>query len=327
MQMALRTDERVRFMDEIISGVQVIKMYAWEKPFAQLIAMARKMELNVVRKNSYVRAIFMSFVLFTTRMSVFCSMLSITLLYGADQISAAKVFVITSYFTILSYSMSQMFVRGIAEVSEAHVAFKRLQKFLELEEKNVSQIQNGSNDAHNFSKLIISENVSVSLQNVTAQWELPADKTLSKKKAKKLKSKYYVNENGIEQTNGNGAGKWPTLGNMNAELPRGKLIGVIGQVGAGKSSLLQAILRELPLKSGSIDINGTLSYAGQEPWVFAGTVRQNILFGQEYNKERYDEVIKTCSLTTDFEQLPHGDRTIIGERGTSLSGGQKARVK
>lgn len=186
-----------------------------------------------------------------------------------------------------------MFVRGVAESSEALVGFKRLQSFLDLEEKKIIQNKNES--------IFVKENISVALQNVTAHWELPGDKTSSS--------------------------KWQTLNNLNAELPRGKLIGVIGQVGAGKSSLLQAILRELPLKSGSIDINGTLSYASQEPWVFAGTVRQNILFGQEYNKERYDAVIKSCSLTTDLEQLPNGDRTVIGERGTSLSGGQKARVK
>lgn len=135
LQMALRTDERVRFMDEIISGVQVIKMYAWETPFAKLIAMARKLELNVVRKVSYVRALFMTFALFTTRMAVFCTMLSIVLLYGSDQITAAKVFVITSYFGIVSQSVSQLFVRGVAELSETFVAFRRLQGFLEMEEK------------------------------------------------------------------------------------------------------------------------------------------------------------------------------------------------
>lgn len=80
-------------MDEIISGVQVIKMYAWEKPFTKLITLARKMELKIVRKSAYVRGLYMTFMLFTTRMALFCTMLSIALLYGADQITAAKVFV------------------------------------------------------------------------------------------------------------------------------------------------------------------------------------------------------------------------------------------
>lgn len=119
----------------------------------------------------------------------------------------------------------------------------------------------------------------------------------------------------------------PTLNDLNIEFPKGKLIGVIGAVGAGKSSLLQVLLRELESESGSISINGSISYACQEPWVFAASVRQNILFGQEYDRDRYDAVIRTCALMKDFEQFENGDLTIVGERGTSLSGGQKARVK
>lgn len=86
------------------------------------------------------------------------------------------------------------------------------------------------------------------------------------------------------------------------------------------------ILGELDVVVGSIKVNGTISYASQEAWVFAATVRQNILFGQDYDKERYNEIVKVCALQTDFEQFPNGDLTLVGERGTSLSGGQKARI-
>lgn len=120
--------------------------------------------------------------------------------------------------------------------------------------------------------------------------------------------------------------KQPSLNNINVEFKKGKLIGVVGPVGAGKSSLLQALLRELPLESGYMVVNGVISYAAQEPWVFAGTVRQNILFGLEMDRDRYDAVVKACALLKDFEQLEYGDKTIIGERGASLSGGQKARI-
>lgn len=119
----------------------------------------------------------------------------------------------------------------------------------------------------------------------------------------------------------------PTLNNVNVSLPKGKLIGIVGPVGSGKTSLLHAFLHELPLQSGSIKINGTISYASQEPWTFAASVRQNILFGQEFDRERYDAVVECCALTKDFEQLENGDLTLIGDRGASMSGGQKARVK
>jgi ATP-binding cassette subfamily C (CFTR/MRP) protein 4 len=93
-----------------------------------------------------------------------------------------------------------------------------------------------------------------------------------------------------------------------------------------QTSLFHALLKELPLSEGTISINGTISYASQEPWLFVGSVRQNILFGEPYNKERYREVIRVCALRTDFDQLPFGDKTMVGERGVSLSGGQRARI-
>lgn len=119
----------------------------------------------------------------------------------------------------------------------------------------------------------------------------------------------------------------PTLKNINADFAKGKLIGIVGSIGSGKSSLLQALLRELPVESGSVSVCGEISYACQEPWVFAGSVRQNILFGQEMDRNRYDMVVKACDLAKDFEQMEFEDRTLVGERGASLSGGQKARIK
>lgn len=122
-------------MDEIISGVQVIKMYAWEKPFVKLINVARKMELRALRKTSHIRGFHMVFILFTTRMALFCTMLTIIELYGSDHITAAKIFVIASYFSVISHMMSQRFSRGISECAEVMVALKRLETFLYLDEK------------------------------------------------------------------------------------------------------------------------------------------------------------------------------------------------
>lgn len=106
----------------------------------------------------------------------------------------------------------------------------------------------------------------------------------------------------------------------------GHLCAVIGPVGSGKSSLLNIILKELIPESGDVIVNGILSYAPQEPWLFAASVRQNILFGLPYDRDRYGIVIKVCALIRDFQLLPYGDRTIVGERGITLSGGQRARI-
>lgn len=133
-------------MDEIISGVQVIKMYAWEAPFSNLVSTARKLELQIIRKTSFVRGLYMTFSLFTTRAAVFCTMLAIALLYGSNEISADKVFVVSSYYSIIAITMSQLFVRGVAEAAECLVAIKRLEKFLTLDEKQTNQITNGSHE-------------------------------------------------------------------------------------------------------------------------------------------------------------------------------------
>jgi ATP-binding cassette subfamily C (CFTR/MRP) protein 4 len=93
-----------------------------------------------------------------------------------------------------------------------------------------------------------------------------------------------------------------------------------------QTSLLNAILKELPISSGTIMVGGTISYASQEPWLFTGSIRKNILFGQPLNRSRYRQVVRVCALERDFHLLPYGDRTIVGERGITLSGGQRARI-
>lgn len=117
-----------------------------------------------------------------------------------------------------------------------------------------------------------------------------------------------------------------TLTNIDLHIKPGSLCIVVGQVGSGKSSLLQLLLKELPLNSGTVEVSGKVSFASQEPWLFVSTARDNILFGEEYNKTKYKDVVKVCALEKDFQQLPNGDRTLITEKGVSLSGGQRARI-
>jgi ATP-binding cassette, subfamily C (CFTR/MRP), member 4 len=312
LQTALRTDERIRLMDEIINGIQVIKFYAWENSFKKLIYNAREKELKVIRKSSYIRALYMTFMLFTTRSALFCTILAMIIL--KNQITASKVFVISSYFQIISVVMSQMFVRGIAELAECFVVIKRLQSFLEYEEKEIAMIEsNKSNIKNHMQNCKSDSDIVIALKNVNCRWktvEESAEYKLDKLDPLKLKE--------IE-------GKM-TLSNISIEIKRGILVGVLGPVGSGKSSLLQVLLQELPISSGEMSIHGKLSYATQEPWIFPGSVRQNITFAAELNKKRYDNVIQACALKKDFETFSDADETFIGERGISLSGGQKARL-
>lgn len=283
---AIRTDERVRLMDEIISGIQVIKMYVWEKPFAKMVSLARKLELREVIKTSYIRGLFMTFQITTTRIAMFGTLT--TLVLFGNKLSADKVFVFQAYFTALAFSMSMQFVRGVAEIAETLVSIKRLEEFLMLEE-----FQGNNSEGRNISTREDGKD-GVILNHVTAKWIASV--------------------------------KDDTLKYIDLRVKRGDLIAIIGQVGSGKTSLLQAILGELTLSGGSINISGKISYACQEPWVFASTIRQNIVFGRTFDRKRYNEVIRVCALERDFKQFPYGDLTLVGERGSSLSGGQKARI-
>lgn len=120
--------------------------------------------------------------------------------------------------------------------------------------------------------------------------------------------------------------RYKTLVDLNIQIKSGKLYAIIGSVASGKSSIFQILLGELPIYSGDVLINGDLSYASQDPWLFSSTVRNNILFGLPFDKIRYQQTVKHCALLTDFQQLPLGDKTLVGERGCALSGGQRARV-
>jgi ATP-binding cassette subfamily C (CFTR/MRP) protein 4 len=117
------------------------------------------------------------------------------------------------------------------------------------------------------------------------------------------------------------------LENITFELKQNELLGVVGPVGSGKSSLLMALLGEIPnIKDGAIDMNGSVFYVSQEPWVFSATIKENILFGKEYNKAKFDKIVDVCSLIEDLKILPAGHDTFIGEKGANLSGGQRARI-
>lgn len=115
------------------------------------------------------------------------------------------------------------------------------------------------------------------------------------------------------------------LDNITIEAEKG-LVAITGSVGCGKSALLGLLLKDLTPTKGTVDIQGSVSYASQEPWLFPGSIKQNILFGQPYNKERYKKVLDVCCLRADLDLLPNGDLTIAGDRGLNLSRGQQARI-
>ena len=116
------------------------------------------------------------------------------------------------------------------------------------------------------------------------------------------------------------------LGNVGLNIKKGELVAVVGPVGSGKSTLLAAILGELHRESGSVNVIGDVAYVPQTAWIPNDSLRNVILYGLPYDKEKYNQAITSCGLLKDIELMDDGDLTEIGERGTNLSGGQKQRV-
>ncbi|GAA6213804.1 canalicular multispecific organic anion transporter 1 [Lates japonicus] len=118
----------------------------------------------------------------------------------------------------------------------------------------------------------------------------------------------------------------PLLKDVSLDIKPGQLVAVVGAVGAGKSSLMSALLGEMHSTKGFINIQGSLAFVPQQAWIQNATLRDNILFGSPHEERRFQEVIQACALGPDLELLAGGDLTEIGEKGINLSGGQKQRV-
>ncbi|CAJ1086990.1 multidrug resistance-associated protein 4 [Xyrichtys novacula] len=280
---AVLTDSRIRTMNEVVSGIRIIKMYAWEKPFSALVSDVRRKEISKIMKSSYLRGLNMASFFCASKIIVFVTFTLYVLL--GNPISASRVFVTVSLYTAVRLTVTLFFPSAIEKLFECRVSIRRIQEFLLLEEiakGRAALPQNEKKDA------------SVEIQDLTCYW----DKTLDA----------------------------PSLQNITFSLNSNQLLAVIGPVGAGKSSLLSSILGELPDEKGVLKVRGQLTYAAQQPWVFPGTIRSNILFGKDMDQQKYERVIRACALKRDMELLPEGDLTLIGDRGATLSGGQKARV-
>ncbi|XP_044746017.1 ATP-binding cassette sub-family C member 4-like [Coccinella septempunctata] len=115
------------------------------------------------------------------------------------------------------------------------------------------------------------------------------------------------------------------LNNIKLEMEPGLNV-IVGHVGSGKSILLKTILKEYEVSRGSLFVEGKTSYASQFPWLFPSTIKQNILFGEKYEEEKYNRILDICALDFDLKLLEFGDKTIIGDCGINLSKGQQARV-
>jgi ABC-type multidrug transport system fused ATPase/permease subunit len=143
------------------------------------------------------------------------------------------------------------------------------------------------------------------------------------------RSSLHQNMTTSTKSEGNGGGdekRLLTLSRISMFAQKGQLISIVGQVGSGKSSLLNGLLGNLRICLGNVALYGEVAYAAQLAFIQNSTLRDNILYGKPYDEAKYQKTLEMCALLPDLDVLPAGDMTEIGERGINLSGGQKARV-
>lgn len=287
METALRTDKRVKFMYSILNGIQVVKMYAWENSFANIIKAIRKLEIRAIGKSFNIKAALLSFQV-STEIAIFLSLM--TFVYLENDVTAQKVFVTIAYFNYINNTLVEYWPYALTAVAEGVVSIKRVEEFLLHKTSQKSQLNEKEKEAAKSSL-----QKGIVLRNASAYWDQNESSNI-----------------GILSVDANIGGE--------------NLTAVIGQVGSGKTTLLEVVLKELPLTDGEIEVNGSVSYAAQQSWIYEGSIKNNIVFTSGYDEKRYKAVVHACALERDFELWPHGDETIVGDRGVSLSGGQKARI-
>ncbi|KAL3689041.1 hypothetical protein R1sor_015350 [Riccia sorocarpa] len=292
------TGRRVKVINEVLQGVRVVKAYAWEEPFTSTINRVRDLELRSMRSRVYLRAIQTCLMLATP---VLITVVSFAIYAGVQKknMTAATVFTSLSLFNSLRQPL-MMYPFVINGVLTGYVSLKRLSRFMQSEEMH--PIPRGP---------IVDDKPVLYIEKSTFQWV--ATEVTSKRSP-------------TVSTSGIGIQAF-CLRNISLTVNRGQIIAVVGPVGSGKSSLAAALLGEMQQVSGdTFTANGRLAYCAQQAWIMNASLKDNILFGLEYDEGRYRAVLTACALDQDLVNLPDGDETEIGERGINLSGGQKQRV-
>lgn len=297
-------EDRFTHTDNLLSNIKSIKLYGWETTFYNKIRAIRNgQELTGLRRLSYL-SLAQSVVsrtshcLAATASFVFIVVVQRLPLSAADAIPALDIFgMLLSPVTSIS-SRVEFFI-------QAWVALQKLDSFLklsEVEKKSMEQLTK----QHTKQKLIT--------QQITQQ-----------KQSTQLTNQPVVSTNGTFYWDRHL--QTPALTNISLSVNTGETVCIIGKVGSGKTATLLAILGELfssPSSSSSLPF--AVAYSCQTPWIRNGTIKDNILFGSKEDPAFYNQTLEACALSRDLELLVNGDFTQVGEKGISLSGGQKARI-
>ncbi|XP_042142941.1 multidrug resistance-associated protein 1-like [Ixodes scapularis] len=280
-------DERLKRMTDILSTVRLVKMYAWEEAYMKAMKEVREKEMTSIFRVNLLDGLLDS--LYSASSSVMT-----IILFGTSAVMNPKLILNPeiSFPCVYMLSMTDMITNpaslGLRMISLALLSMRRIKAFCNAEEQENRQA---------CSKNHTQRKGAVALENCSFAW-----------------------------TNAQGPKPKAVLCGISMDVQPGALVGITGLVGSGKSSLLAAILGDMHRLDGTVNITGKVAYVPQVACIYNMTVRDNIVFGQSFEPDRYSSVLRACELFNDINTFPAGDLTEVGEKGETLSGGQKQRI-
>ena len=286
------SDGRLKLIENLIENIKVIKLYAWEMPYLKLIFEKRKLETRFERK---IVNIISTFLILCHAGLGLVTFVSLTLFVTFDNdLDTAEVFFLMSVFFFTQCYAIQAAILGIEAFYSIRVVCNRIEELLLLKEfKKVSSVE---------------PTPIIHLENCKFSWGEEFQGKNSEDSSPLARSKEFELSNIRFQVNDRG------------------LIIVVGPSGSGKTTLLMGLLGELISKHDIFEVSARIGYVSEEPWIIPDTFRENVVMGKEFNPELYAYALESCALDHDIASLPNSDNSLIGDRGITLSGGQKARL-
>ncbi|CAD8189167.1 unnamed protein product [Paramecium octaurelia] len=283
-------DDRIKQTNEVFQQIKFIKINAYESIFQNKIEQLREAERICIKK----RLDHFSFNVFFGWLTpqLILSLSFGVYVYMGNELTPSKVFPIISLLLMLASNL-QILPISYNSLQEALLSLKRVSAFLQTDEimnKCIQQLDYRD------------PNIAIKIEQGNFHW----------------------NRSQIQKETS------PILKNISLAIQPGQFVSLIGDIGSGKSSLIQALIGEMVYNEGDqqpyIQTYGNIAYVGQKAWIQNGSVKENILFGKEFHQTSYDNAVYYSCLNQDLEILIDGDATTIGEKGINLSGGQKARI-
>ncbi|KAF1845861.1 uncharacterized protein K460DRAFT_285143 [Cucurbitaria berberidis CBS 394.84] len=315
------TDQRVSLTQEILQGVRFVKYFGWETSFLERIQTIRKKEIHGIQVLLTIRNAIMAVGM---SMPVFASMVSfITYSQVNSNLNPAPIFSSLALFNSMRIPLNFLPL-VIGQVIDANASIRRIQEFLLAEEAEDSATWD-----FNAKDAVVMKNADFTWERHPTQdsEENPAKKGGEKKdKRASIQAAQESSNAATSDATAAEEEKPFSIKGLNLTFGRNELVAIIGTVGSGKTSLLAALAGDMRRTNGEVTIGASRAFCPQYAWIQNTTVRENIIFGKEYKKKWYDQVIDACALRPDLDMLPHSDATEIGERGITVSGGQKQRM-